>query len=87
LDFVPTYGGDTDERRRLLAAATAPLLVMRGEKSRILSAELAERSARRGRGRMVAIPDAGHNVSQHNPAAVAVELARFLLPLARGGVL
>jgi pimeloyl-ACP methyl ester carboxylesterase len=85
LDFVPSYGGDTAERRRLLAATTAPLLVMRGEKSKILSAELAEQSALRGRGRLATIPGAGHNVSQHNPEAVAAELARFLLPLSGAG--
>jgi len=84
LDFVPTYGGDADERRKLLAASRAPLLVMRGEKSKILSAEGAEASARRGQGEVVAIPGAGHNVAQHNPEAVAAELQRFLLPLARG---
>jgi pimeloyl-ACP methyl ester carboxylesterase len=84
LDFVPTYGGDADERRKLLAASRAPLLIMRGEKSKILSAEDAEASASRGRGSVVAIPQAGHNVAQHNPEAVAAELQRFLLPLARG---
>jgi pimeloyl-ACP methyl ester carboxylesterase len=84
LDFVPTYGGDTAERRRLLAASRAPLLVMRGEKSRILSAAVAERSARLGSGEVVAIPDAGHNVSQQNPEAVAAALASFLCPLVRG---
>jgi len=83
LDFVPTYGGDVAERRRLLEASRAPLLVMRGERSRILSAEVAERSARRGRGQLVEIPDAGHSVSQHNPEAVAAALRRFLCPLAR----
>ena len=81
LDFVPSYGGDADERRRLLAASRAPLLVMRGARSRILSAELARRCARRGKGEVVEIPDAGHNVSQHNPEAVAAALLRFLAPL------
>jgi pimeloyl-ACP methyl ester carboxylesterase len=28
------------------------------------------------------MPGAGHNVSQHNPEAVAAELALFFLPLA-----
>jgi pimeloyl-ACP methyl ester carboxylesterase len=83
LDFVPTYGGDTTERRRLLAASQAPLLVMRGAKSKILSAEVAERCARSGHGEVVSIPDAGHNVSQHNPEAVAAELWRFLGPFVR----
>ena len=81
--FVPTYGGDAQERRRLLAASGAPLLVMRGQHSRILSPESAARSARLGGGSVVEIPDAGHNVSLDNPQAVADALHRFLSPLAR----
>jgi pimeloyl-ACP methyl ester carboxylesterase len=84
LDFVPTYGGEEVERRRLLEASHAPLLVVRGEKSRILSAQAASRCAKRGKGKVVAIPDAGHNVSVHNAAAVAEALWDFLGPLARG---
>jgi pimeloyl-ACP methyl ester carboxylesterase len=82
LEFVPSYGGDANERRRLLAATRAPLLVMRGEHSRILSPEGAARTASLGNGRTVAIPDAGHNVSLDNPEAVAEVLRGFLLPLA-----
>jgi pimeloyl-ACP methyl ester carboxylesterase len=83
LEFVPTYGGDAQERRRLLAASGAPLLVMRGQHSRILSSESAARSASLGGGRVVEIPDAGHNVSLDNPEAVAEALSRFFAPLAR----
>ncbi len=50
LDFVPTYGGDAEERRALLVASRAPLLVLRGAKSKILSAEVAANSARLGGG-------------------------------------
>jgi pimeloyl-ACP methyl ester carboxylesterase len=78
---VPTYGGETEERRALLAASRAPLLVLRGAKSRILSAAVAERSAALGRGRLVEIPDAGHNVATHNPEAVADALREFLGPI------
>jgi len=85
LDFVPSYGGDATERRKLLAASRAPLLIMRGAKSKILSADHAEESARRGKGRVATIPDAGHNVSQHNPMAVAAELRGFFEPLLREG--
>jgi pimeloyl-ACP methyl ester carboxylesterase len=81
LDFVPTYGGDADERRALLAASRAPLLVLRGAKSRILSADVAARSAALGGGRVVEIPDAGHNVATRNPEAVADALTRFLGPI------
>ena len=82
LDFVPTYGGDVAERRRLLEASRAPLLVMRGGKSQISSAQGAERTAQIGKGRLVTIPNAGHSVSLHNPEAVADELRQFLGPLA-----
>jgi len=83
LAFVPTYGGDAQERRRLLAACGAPLLIMRGQHSRILSPESAARSASLGGGRVVEIPDAGHNVSLDNPEAVATALRRLFAPLAR----
>jgi len=82
LAFVPTYGGDAQERRRLLAASGAPLLVMRGQHSRILSPESAAHSASLGGGRVAEIPDAGHNVSLDNPQAVAEALRRFFAPLA-----
>ncbi len=81
LDFVPTYGGDAEERRRLLTTSRAPLLVMRGQKSKINSAEGAARTAQIGKGTLVTIPNAGHNVSLHNPQAVADELERFLAPI------
>jgi pimeloyl-ACP methyl ester carboxylesterase len=81
LDFVATYGGDAAERRALLAASHAPLLVLRGAKSRILSAEGAEGAARLGGGRVIEIPNAGHDVASHNPGAVAAALALFLDPL------
>ena len=80
LDFVPTYGGTADERRQWLRDSRAPLLVMRGAKSKINSAESAARTAEAGSGQVATIPDAGHNVSLHNPVAVADELKRFLVP-------
>jgi len=43
----------------------------------------AARQATVGGGRVVEIPDAGHNVSLDNPEAVAEALRRFLAPLAR----
>ncbi len=85
LDFVPTYGGDARERRRLLETSRAPLLVMRGEKSKISSAQSARQTAQIGRGRVVTIPDAGHNVSLHNPERVAQALWHFLGALAGTG--
>ena len=53
LAFVPTYGGDAQERRRLLTACGAPLLIMRGQHSRILSPESAAHTAGLGRGSVV----------------------------------
>jgi len=84
LEFVPTFGGSADERRQRLRDSTAPLLVMRGEKSKINSAEGAARTAEIGGGQLVTIPSAGHNVSLHNPQAVSAELQRFLLPVLGG---
>jgi pimeloyl-ACP methyl ester carboxylesterase len=73
----------TEVCRRLLAACGAPLLLMRGQHSRILSPESAAQSASLGSGRVVEIPDAGHNVSLDNPQAVADALHHFFAPLAR----
>jgi esterase len=81
LDFVPTYGGDAEERRALLTASQAPLLVLRGAKSKILSLDVAQNAARLGRGRVVEIPNAGHDVANHNPEAVTAALIEFLDPL------
>ena len=81
LDFVPTYGGDAEERRALLTSSEAPLLVLRGAKSKILSLEVAQNAAKLGGGRVVEIPNAGHNVASHNPEAVADALIKFLQPL------
>jgi pimeloyl-ACP methyl ester carboxylesterase len=81
LDFVPTYGGDAEERRALLTASQAPLLVLRGAKSKILSLEVAQNASRLGGGRVVEIPNAGHDVANHNPEAVAVALSEFFDPI------
>lgn len=80
--FVPTYCGNAAYRRRLLLDAAAPLLVVRGEHSRILSREGARETAALVSGRVAEIPDAGHAVSVDNPAAVADALTKFLEPLA-----
>ena len=84
MQFVPTYCGDTARRRELLARVEAPLLVVRGEHSRILSAESAALTARLGEGCVAEIPGAGHSVSLDNPQAVAESLIRFIVPLAKG---
>lgn len=81
--FVSTYGGDVAERRRLLATSRAPLLVIRGQHSRILTPESAALTARLGGGHVVDIPDSGHGIPLDNPSGAAAALARFLVPLVR----
>jgi pimeloyl-ACP methyl ester carboxylesterase len=78
IEHVPTYCGDSAERRRLLKAAAVPFLVLRGERSRILSLEHAEQTAAHVGARVVEIPEAGHNVAAQNPKAVAAALKAHL---------
>jgi pimeloyl-ACP methyl ester carboxylesterase len=80
LDHVPTYCGDAETRRRLLRDAAAPLLVLRGARSRIMSQGSAEKTADPVGGEVVEIPDAGHNVATRNPEAVARAIERFVRP-------
>lgn len=77
LTHVPTYCGDASHRRALLRAALAPLLVLRGEHSRILPRDAAERTAAYGNGELVEIPDTGHDIPGQ-PEATARAIARFL---------
>lgn len=80
LGFVSTYCGDAAERRRLLrASGPAPLLVIRGEHSRILTSESAATTARLGSGRVVEISGAGHSLPLDSPHELAEALSRFLL--------
>ncbi len=78
VEHVPTYCGDTEQRKRLLRTAACPLLILRGARSRILSLEHARMSAAHCGGAVVEIPDAGHNVAARNPTAVAEALRAFL---------
>ncbi|MEJ5221520.1 MAG: alpha/beta hydrolase, partial [Tepidiforma sp.] len=58
---------------------TCPTLVLRAEKSKILSREIAEEMVRRlPNGRLVEIPDAGHQVPLHQPEAFARAVREFL---------
>ena len=77
-DHVPTYCGDAAYRRELVRAAAAPLLVMRGERSAILSRQSAEATAQLFAGTVREIPGAAHNVSLANPTATALALREFL---------
>ena len=56
----------------------APCLVVRGGRSEVFSDEAAERFATRFiNGAWIAVPDAGHNVQEDNPAGLIAALSRF----------
>jgi pimeloyl-ACP methyl ester carboxylesterase len=58
---------------------TCPTLVIRAEKSKVLSREIAEEMVRRlPRARFVEIPDAGHQVPLHQPDAFVAAVKEFL---------
>ncbi|MBJ3809829.1 alpha/beta fold hydrolase [Streptomyces flavofungini] len=65
---------------RLAAHLTGlPVLLVRGERSRVLPQATAERLvARIPDGELVVVPDAGHNVQEDNPAALITALRAFL---------
>jgi pimeloyl-ACP methyl ester carboxylesterase len=56
----------------------APCLVVRGGRSEVFSDEAAARfAARFANGGWIAVPDAGHNVQEDNPAGLIAALSRF----------
>lgn len=58
---------------------TCPTLVIRAEKSRMLSPEIAQQMIERlPHGTFLQIPDAGHQVPLHQPDAFATAIAEFL---------
>jgi pimeloyl-ACP methyl ester carboxylesterase len=58
---------------------SCPTLVIRAEKSKVLSREIAEDMVRRlPHAELVEIPDAGHQVPLHQPAAFVDTVRRFL---------
>jgi pimeloyl-ACP methyl ester carboxylesterase len=55
-----------------------PCLVVRGGRSEVFSDEAAARfAARFANGEWIAVPDAGHNVQEDNPAGLIAALSRF----------
>ncbi|MGH7318096.1 MAG: alpha/beta fold hydrolase [Candidatus Rokuibacteriota bacterium] len=63
----------------ILRAITPPTLVLRGDGSRVLDRDVAERMARElPRGRLVEIPRAVHTLHEDNPDAVLAALKDFL---------
>ena len=56
-----------------------PVLVIRGEKSKVLSREIAEEMVRRiPDARFVEIPDSGHQIPLHQPDAFTAAVKEFL---------
>src|SRR6267154_1804246 len=59
----------------------APCLVVRGGRSEVFRDEAAWRfAARFANGQWIAVPDAGHNVQEDNPAGLIAALSRFWSP-------
>ena len=60
-----------------------PCLVVRGGRSEVFSDEAAARfAARFANGKWIAVPDAGHNVQEDNPAGLIAALSRLWSPMA-----
>lgn len=61
----------------------SPCLVVRGGRSEVFSDEAAARfAARFANGKWIAVPDAGHNVQEDNPAGLIAALSRLWSPMA-----
>jgi pimeloyl-ACP methyl ester carboxylesterase len=76
-------GGDREaERARLwdgLSNFSGPLLLVRGERSRVVGeADVDELARRRPDAQMVVVPEAGHSIQGDQPVVLAGHLARFL---------
>ncbi|WP_225728209.1 MULTISPECIES: alpha/beta fold hydrolase [unclassified Nocardia] len=86
-DWVPKADPSTPDFPAILTAVEGlpaqltgvPVLLVRGERSRVVTRTTAERLiARIPYGELVSIPDAGHNVQEDNPAALITALRDFL---------
>lgn len=86
-DWVPKADPCPPDYPAILAAITrlpaqlteVPVLLVRGERSRVVPQATAERLVGRiPYGELVVIPDAGHNVQEDNPAALITALHTFL---------
>ena len=77
----PNYPALLTKVEEMVMAAeriAAPCLVVRGGQSEIFCDEAAGRfAARFANGQWIAVPDAGHNVQEDNPAALIAALSRF----------
>jgi esterase len=71
--------GEVSAVRERLGAVSCPTLVVRGERSDVVSSESAAALADAlPRGEWTSIPDAGHTVQGDNPSALAIALGAFL---------
>lgn len=69
----------SDEQWAFLAAIPVPVLILRGERSDILSVHIAERMlAANPRASLVTIPGSGHSIATDAPEAVATAIDDFL---------
>jgi pimeloyl-ACP methyl ester carboxylesterase len=73
--------GKVEEIARVAPDIAAPVLVLRGARSRVFSDEAAnECAALFAHGRWLRIADSGHNIQESNPADVVSALKAFLPP-------
>lgn len=71
--------GKVDEIVRLAPSIMAPVLVVRGERSRVFSDEAARTCAALfARGEWARIENSGHNIQEANPAGLTAALKAFL---------
>ncbi|WP_214325750.1 alpha/beta fold hydrolase [Nonomuraea sediminis] len=75
----PDFSAILEAVERLAAQLTGvPVLLVRGERSKVLPQATAERLVGRiPDGQLVVVPDAGHNVQEDNPAALIAALRVF----------
>jgi pimeloyl-ACP methyl ester carboxylesterase len=77
----PTLLAKVEEMVNAAEQLAAPCLVVRGGRSEVFSDEAAARfAARFANGKWIAVPDAGHNVQEDNPAGLIAALSRFWSP-------
>jgi len=77
------FGGDGLDVVDAICRVEIPLLLVRGERSRIMTIEAAERAAASNpRVRLVTIPAAHHHVPLERPANLASTVGEFVTGLA-----
>jgi pimeloyl-ACP methyl ester carboxylesterase len=77
------FGGDGMDVVDAICRVRIPLLLVRGERSRIMTAEAAERAAASNPAvRLVTIPAAHHHVLLERPASLASSVSEFVTGLA-----